>query len=134
MDCQDWKIVSWDKRNERNRNETKTHQINNGLRKGTVVSQLRKNVGNNSDVTKVDHSVIKKIENEEETFKHKTVSLSMSKKIAKARCDKKLSQKDLAFKLNLQIKIIQDYESGKAIPNHMIINKIEKMLECRLRE
>ena len=71
---------------------------------------------------------LKKIENEEETFKHKSVSLSMSKKIAQKRCSMKLTQKDLAFKLSLPEKIIKDYENGSAIPNHIIINKIEKII------
>ncbi len=133
MDCQDWVTVSWDKRNQKNKNESKTQYINNGLRKGTVVSQLKKNVGNSNDVSKANNDKIRKIEKEEDTFKHEKVSLNMSKLISKFRCEKKLSQKELAFKLNLQLKIIQDYENGKAIPNHIIINKIEKVLECRLR-
>ena len=58
----------------------------------------------------------------------------MSKKIAKARCDKKMTQKELAFALSLPFKIIQDYENGTAIPNHLILNKIEKILDVRVRD
>lgn len=79
-------------------------------------------------------SNLKKIENEEETLKHAKISLSMAKKIAHARNMKKLSQKDLAMKLNLPMKIIKDYESSEAIPNHIIINKLEKILEAKLRD
>ena len=57
----------------------------------------------------------------------------MGKKIAKLRCEKKLTQKDLAFQLSLNVKIIQDYEASKATINPNIINKIEKILG-RIRE
>ena len=32
------------------------------------------------------------------------------------------------------VKIIQDYEASKAIPNHVIINKMEKILGSKLRD
>jgi len=52
----------------------------------------------------------------------------MAKKIAQARCNKKMTQKELANTLSLPLKIIQDYEASKAIPNHNVLNKIEKIL------
>ena len=52
----------------------------------------------------------------------------MGKKIAQLRCEKKLTQKELAFQLSLNVKIIQDYENSKAVVNSNIINKIEKIL------
>jgi putative transcription factor len=52
--------------------------------------------------------------------------------IQKARQAKKITQKDLAFLLNLQPKIINDYESGKAIPDCKIIRKMEKVLCVKL--
>ena len=70
----------------------------------------------------------RKLEEQQDTFIHKKVSLSMAKRLAQARCVNKLTQKELAFKLSLPVKIIQDYEAGIAIPNHIITNKIEKIL------
>jgi putative transcription factor len=87
---------------------------------------LKKNVTNKSQFEGVSN--IRKVEKEEETFKHPTVTLSTAKKIAQARCEKKMSQKDLANALYLPFKIIQDYEAGKAIPNAFVLNKIEKIL------
>ena len=129
---QDWNDVSWDKRGERSKNESKTTFINNQMRKNNTTSQLKVVKPNENKVSNVTN--VKKIENEEETFKHQTVSLTVAKRIAQARCEKKLTQKDLANKLNLPLKIIQEYESSKAIPNHMILNKIEKILEKRVRD
>ena len=58
----------------------------------------------------------------------------MSKRIAQARCEKKLTQKELASMLSLPFKVIQEYESGKAIPNAIILNKIEKALGVRVKD
>jgi len=67
-----------------------------------------------------------KIENEEEKFKHEKISLPMSKRIQRARIEAGLSQKELAQKINMRSKIIQDYEKGTAIPIGRIIQMIEK--------
>ena len=125
MNFQNWEPVGWNKTGEKNTNESKTVYLNNQLRKNNVISQ-NKNVSNKTQIDGVSN--IRKIENEEETFKHKTITLSVAKKIAQARCEKKLTQKDLANTLNLPFKIIQDYEAGKAIPNPVVLNKIEKIL------
>lgn len=50
-----------------------------------------------------------------------------------ARGDLKLSQKDVAQKVNEKPSIIQDYESGKAIPNAQILGKLERVLGVKLR-
>ena len=63
---------------------------------------------------------------------HEKVSLSLSKQIQHARLAQKLTQKDLACKICVQPKIIQDYESGKAIPEPNILNKISSTLRVKL--
>ena len=47
--------------------------------------------------------------------------------------DLKLSQKDVAQKVNEKPSVIQDYESGKAIPNPQILSKLERVLGVKLR-
>lgn len=37
-------------------------------------------------------------------------------------------------KLNVKASVIQDYESGKVIPNPALISKMEKVLGVRLRD
>jgi putative transcription factor len=66
--------------------------------------------------------------------KKNTVSLSNSLLIQKSRINKKLSQKDLAQKLNIDSKIIQSYECGKAIPEFNIMIKLEKILGIKLNK
>jgi transcriptional regulator with XRE-family HTH domain len=45
----------------------------------------------------------------------------------------KLSQKDVAQKINEKPSVLQDYESGKAIPNPQILGKLERVLGVKLR-
>ena len=47
--------------------------------------------------------------------------------------EKELSQKDLAQKVNEKPSVIQDYESGKAIPSPQILGKLERTLGVKLR-
>lgn len=47
--------------------------------------------------------------------------------------DKQLTQKDLAQKINEKPSVIQDYESGKAIPSAQILSKMERILSVKLR-
>jgi putative transcription factor len=132
MNFQDWSEVKWDKRGQKSKNESNKDFMSKQIRSNNVVSTLRSGSANQNKVNV--NTNLKKIENEEDTFKVKTVSLSMSKKIAKARCDKKMTQKELANAIYLPFKLIQDYENGTAIPNHVVLNKIEKILEVRVRD
>ena len=50
-----------------------------------------------------------------------------------ARQDLKLSQKDIAQKVNEKPSVIQDYESGRAVPNPQILGKLERALGVKLR-
>ena len=126
---QDWKEVGWNKTGEKKKDETNNQYINRLKRTNTgIVSTVNKNVYNKQSNDVVDASKLRKIESEEDTFIIPKVSLSMGKKIAQLRCEKKMTQKDLAFQLSLNVKIIQDYENSKAIPNSNIINKIERVL------
>lgn len=45
----------------------------------------------------------------------------------------KLSQKDVAQKINEKPSILQYYESSKAIPNAQILGKLERVLKVKLR-
>jgi putative transcription factor len=55
------------------------------------------------------------------------------KAIQTARMELKLSQKDVAHKINEKWSVVQDYESGKAFPNPQILSKLERVLGVKLR-
>lgn len=53
--------------------------------------------------------------------------------IQDARAERKLSQKEVAQKINEKPSVLQDYESGKAVPNPQILGKLERLLGVKLR-
>ncbi|CAN6443738.1 unnamed protein product [Victoria cruziana] len=61
------------------------------------------------------------------------VPSELKKNIMQARMDKKLTQSQLAQLINEKPQVIQEYESGKAIPNQQIILKLERVLGAKLR-
>jgi putative transcription factor len=63
-----------------------------------------------------------------DTFKNKKIDEKLSVKIRNARNSKNMTQKDLAQKINVKPAIINEYESGKAIPNPKTLNNIKKIL------
>lgn len=73
-----------------------------------------------------------KLEDSTDEFKHATVSPTLSKAIAQARQAKKMTQAQLATAINERPQIIQEYESGKAIPNPQILNKLDRALGIHL--
>ncbi|CAH3024116.1 unnamed protein product [Porites evermanni] len=74
-----------------------------------------------------------KLDRETEELHHEKVSLDVGKLIQQMRMEKKLTQKDLATKINEKPQVIMDYESGKAIPNNQVMSKIERALGVKLR-
>ena len=71
---------------------------------------------------------------DDEIKKQVRISSSNSKLIQQARLLKKFSQKDLANKISKDVKTIQRYESGKAVPERDVMLKIEKALEIKLNK
>ena len=74
-----------------------------------------------------------KLENESEELSHKRVGDAVKKAIMQGRLAKKLTQAQLAQQINEKPQIIQEYESGKAIPNQQVLSKLERILGVKLR-
>ena len=133
MNFQDWTEVKWDKRSDVSKSKMTNQKINSAMRNGTLISIVKKGNINKEGSNGLNNITnLKKIEKEEETFKHAKVSLSMGKRIAQVRNEKKMSQKDFANAMCVPLKIIQDYELSKAIPNHIIINKNYFIVEAKI--
>ncbi|KAL6535933.1 Multiprotein-bridging factor 1b [Orobanche hederae] len=75
----------------------------------------------------------RKLDEDTENLAHEKVPTELKKAIIQARNDKKLTQSQLAQLINEKPQIIQEYESGKAIPNQQIISKLERALGAKLR-
>lgn len=61
------------------------------------------------------------------------MSHSLALRIQQARLAANLTQKELATRINEKPSVINDYESGRAIPNQQILSKLERSLNAKLR-
>jgi len=73
-----------------------------------------------------------KVEEEQKDFHHASVGRDFTVALQRARMAKKWSQKDLAQRLNVKQSVINEYESGKVIPDSALIAKMNRMLGCKL--
>lgn len=73
-----------------------------------------------------------KLDRETEETHHERVPSELKKKIMQARLDKKMTQAQLAQAINEKPQIIQEYESGKAIPNPQVLGKLSRTLGVQL--
>ena len=80
-----------------------------------------------SESQQKDIKLLKQVE--EDNLKHKKVPSEIRKLIQLRRCELKWTQKDLAQRTNLQVTIINEIETGKAIYNPQHINKIKRVLK-----
>jgi putative transcription factor len=116
---QDWENITFKKKNPTSSKDAKAREF--GVNKERI-SNKNKAYKNETDM--------RKVENEE--IKINKIDIKMSKLIQRARFDSKISQKDLANKLNLQVSVIQNYENGKAVPNKNLLFKMGKILKMHL--
>mmetsp|Transcript_28481 Transcript_28481/g.79652 ORF Transcript_28481/g.79652 Transcript_28481/m.79652 type:complete len:133 (+) Transcript_28481:226-624(+) len=127
MSDQDWNTVVLNKKKPKGNNK---QQVRQAQRTGAGVTTVNKGAGNKQrrgpdNYAKVDHM--------DEADRVKTVSIDVAKTIQRARLDKGWTQKELGQKINEQARVIQEYESGKAIPNQQVLGKLERVLGVKLR-
>jgi putative transcription factor len=71
---------------------------------------------------------------DEEIGTHKKVPLSMAKMIQQGRIAKGFkTQKDLAIAVGVNAGIISSYESGRAIPDTGVLQKLRRVLGVKLK-
>ena len=114
FDHQDWKTVTIKKRYTK---EDKKKLVKAG--KGTV----QKKTDKDSNIRKI------KLDNDTENTKHEKINQNFSKQMMQARLTNKITQDQLAKKLNLPKSTIVSYENGKAIPKPQEIAKIRRSLK-----
>lgn len=108
-------------------------EINAAKRTGNVVAIDKKwGAGGNTKASS-DGQHLAKVDRENEVAPPPKVDMSVGRAMQKGRQDKKLTQKDLATKINEKPTVINDYEAGRAVPNQQILSKIERALGIKLR-
>jgi len=111
-----------------------TSDLNAARRVGAVVGTDKKiTAGGNKAHQGTDHQRIAKLDRENEVAPPAKVAPTVGRAIQNGRMELKLSQKDVAQKINEKPSVLQDYESGKAIPNPQILGKLERVLGVKLR-
>lgn len=93
--------------------------------------EITKTVRHDGPNSNKKHVNARKLE-EEDIQPIEKVSHDVSVQILQARNAKGMSQKDLATKLNVKPVVIQEYESGKAIPDGALLAKISTALGTKI--
>mmetsp|Transcript_20506 Transcript_20506/g.29353 ORF Transcript_20506/g.29353 Transcript_20506/m.29353 type:complete len:169 (-) Transcript_20506:424-930(-) len=106
------------------------HGVTRAKAMGLVATEKKHGAGGNRSAHTASVNA-KKIEESDE-LKLNKVDKSLSKAIQQARMAKKMTQKDLATKINEKPQVVGEYESGKAVPNGQIIVKMERVLGVKL--
>jgi len=113
MDHQDWTTVYT--------------KVNKELNKTPLEIKKEKEKKNNAIKFAKENKIEKQIE--DGNLKHKKMDVSFGKDLQKKRLNKGMTQKDLAKKLNIPLKDINDIEAGKAKNNPGLMNKINRIMK-----
>lgn len=101
-------------------------------RSGVSIETSKKFSAGSNKQHSVDQNTAK-LDRETEELGHAKVSLDVGRLIMQGRQNKKLTQKELATRINEKPQVINDYEGGRAIPNQQVLAKIERIVGMKLR-
>ncbi|URD89420.1 Multiprotein-bridging factor [Musa troglodytarum] len=133
--AQDWEPVVLRKKAPTAAAKKDEKAVNAARRSGADIETVKKsNAGTNKAASSSTSLNTRKLDDETENLSHGRVPSELRKNLMQARLDKKLTQAQLAQQINEKPQVIQEYESGKAIPNQQIITKLERVLGVKLRE
>ncbi|XP_042424330.1 multiprotein-bridging factor 1a-like isoform X2 [Zingiber officinale] len=131
---QDWEPIVLRKKSPTAAAKKDEKAVNAARRSGAEIETIKKyDAGTNRASSSSKPLNTRKLDEETENLSHEHVSSELKKNLMRARLDKKLTQSQLAQLINEKPQVIQEYESGKAIPNQQIITKLERVLGVKLR-
>ncbi|GAY62681.1 hypothetical protein WN944_014256 [Citrus x changshan-huyou] len=131
---QDWEPVVIKKKAPNAATKKDEKVVNAARRAGADIETVRKShAGTNKAASSSTSLNTRKLDEDTENLAHDRVPSELKKAIVQARNDKKLTQSQLAQLINEKPQVIQEYESGKAIPNQQILTKLERALGVKLR-
>lgn len=134
---QDWDTVVLKKKAPTASQAKDEAAVNAARRSGAAVDTVKKfNAGANkpSAAQTTTGQSAAKLEAETEDFHHERVSSTLKQQIIQARTAKKMTQIQLAQAVNEKPQVIQEYESGKAIPNPQVLSKLSRVLGVTLKK
>lgn len=130
---QDWNQVVWKKSGSRPKGVTKEQDLNQARRKGEEIITEKKFLGGKNASTKQNiPQNAAKLDEDTGDYRIFRVSGEFSRALQQARVAKKLTQAQLAQMINEKTSVVNDYESGKAIPNPILVQKMSRCLGVNL--
>lgn len=126
-----WITVKSRNRKKKKTDKPKKKKVNPTNNRVVMEKQYRKPLLNEPKKTSIPKSYINP---DDDLVRKPKKQISYNFKIAlmNARIAKKMSQKDLARKINVKPHIIAQYEQGKIRPDYNVIHKIQNVLQCKL--
>ena len=104
--------------------------LQSALKHGSRVETTKKvNAGKNRKSLMFNAA---RLEEDTEMLQHPTVTHEFRIALQRARHAKRMTQKDLGIALNEKATLINNYETGLALPDSQLINKMERTLGCKL--
>ena len=105
---------------------TAQQKVSKAQRSGVKYDVVQKNTTNKKSYV----SNVGKLLNDE-NLEIKTVPKEIATQVSQARCDAKLTQEELAKKVQEKVSLIKDLESGTGVYYPKIVEKIEKALNVK---
>jgi ribosome-binding protein aMBF1 (putative translation factor) len=118
-DCQDWTTVTMSKSRRTVSADASTPSQSQTNSASAVVAAITKPVGSGSG-------------SEDDQKKTKYIAKVTSDAVRVSRCEKKLTQKELAQKCNMDVSIISEIERGGCVYNPTHVNKIQSILGVKI--
>lgn len=129
---QDWEPVVLSRRKPKSADLKDCKAVNQAIRAGAAVETVKKlDGGSNKKASTAVHA--RKLDESTEPSGFERVGAEIRQAIQKARLAKKMSQAELAKHINERVQVVQEYESGKAVPNQAVLAKMERVLDVKLR-
>ena len=117
-DCQDWTTVTMSK---------SRRQVTASAEAASTPSQ-----SNSNSASAIVAAITKPVGSEDDQKKTKYITKVTSDAVRVSRCDKKLTQKELAQKCNMDVSIVSEIERGGCVYNPTHVNKIQSILGVKL--
>ncbi|KAL5975146.1 Multiprotein-bridging factor 1c [Asimina triloba] len=130
---QDWEPVVLHKPKPKSQELRHPKAVNQALGAGATVLTVKKAEAGANKRGAGPAMNARKLDEETEPGSLARVSAEVRQAIQKARLAKKMSQAELGKLINERPQVVQDYENGKAVLNQLVLAKMEKVLEVKLR-
>merc|ERR1712137_300683 len=130
MEHQNWEYTVYSGGKSGAKAEKGEKAVNKAGQLGKDVETFKKVNANNKANNLVGSQIHRVMEADQ--YKADTVSQDFKMCLMKARQAKGLTQQQLANAINEKQSIVQEYESGRAVPNNQVISKLNRALGVKL--